>query len=215
MKNQLLPLAIFALLALAFTSCEKEPDTVEISIQQTPPQESDPLAQINESVLFLYDFESATSGERTGFFIDKKGNLTGYSVPADETRALPLHGSWTKEDINKLLSVAGTQLINVPAEDLSNYHRKIGRASLGKLTDYIEQPDQSGTATYLALQWEMIHESNGGCEPGGYSHDNNVGEIVHNVITLKSEGSILQENTQLQAKEITTWLKSLQVEAGL
>ncbi|HFA47702.1 MAG TPA: hypothetical protein ENJ95_01645 [Bacteroidetes bacterium] len=209
MKKLNLAFLFLATLFLA-TSCE------ETTVSEIAPASGNgitSLSSIKELIVFQYDFQNEATGERRGFIIDKHGALKSYAIEnGRQGSKLPVGGSWTEEQISFLYNLSQT-VVTIGEEEMLKYYnlsRKVYSFSLSPRTEV------AGTDTFALFsfyKYKRVAEEQGGCGSAGAHSNEATAEYTVNVLDM--EGAYLQENTAEGAKEITDWLKGLQVEAGL
>lgn len=206
MKAQfLLP---FAFALICFSACQKEEANGPVStVAEITPEVY--LTHLQESVLFQFDRQDLTTGDHTGWFVDKNGNLRTYFLPAEKGNFLTQHDECEGFDLSVLTSLSESSGHEVSKEELAGYFkasRKIGNHTLGEKSEDATQNEVLSILAFRAI--DNYDESGSSCsyDTPHYAQEE---EMTFQITTLKLEGAVTQVNESQHSAELVSWLEAL------
>ena len=147
MKNSILPLLLVSCMFL-LTSCEKE--TVQVS-NSTSAEPVTSMTGVSELVIFHVSHLDRLTGERTGFVIDRNGQLKTYQLNAAESAKLPSNGTWLEEEVAWLFTTAKTRAHQIGEDDMVEYYNKIRAAATGEYSERFDNSTENTVHSYHAF----------------------------------------------------------------
>lgn len=173
MKKFILTGAIF--LSLCISSCTKD------------------LSIVNQSFIngyFEYSYvNSACRDHKSGWIIDKSGNVKAYSYPS-EWNLPDSFGYISQNKMNENLSLCKLILANVPIDTLSYYHSISRLIIADKFSEEVSNGYDAGSHSLYFYSFESIS--------GKYK-----------VMLLSQDGDWATYNLDNNAIKVTKWLKSI------
>ncbi len=213
MKNPILPF-LFLISFFLFTSCEKENISAAYSTQE---EAVFSLSNLKEIIVFHYSQLDIATHERTGFIIDKYGNVKTYHLSADDASNLPKGTKWSEDDAYFLFKRANTKVMEIDEETMKEFYHKILSTTTGELSEEMHDATAPFTQSFHAFKAHTQYTSSGSCQGGGCGNGSSyqTSTTTHNQQLLLVEGAEQQQNLHMNAAQIVEWMKGMKVEAGL
>lgn len=193
----LLGLAFF----FAFTACHQEETA-------SPVREISPAEYLEKNTTSPILFHFASLNEETqahqGWFIDRWGNVKSYATSLQDPKAIPEEEQCGAHLLDNLYTLADQTHTQLDLDELVEKFKLIGKIDLSKLST-IQMDTTTTQSTFYAFNPEENYNGDTHCYD---QHGNLV--AVFNRILLQTNGKENQANNSAAAKEILSWLRSIQ-----
>lgn len=196
------------IIALGLSSCSKE-ETYQVITPQEP-DASTYLKSLPNDVVLHYQFRPDAASEVHGWFIDKFGQVKSYT-----SSSLIQGASITRQQMENLYAKAQLTHLSIAPEEFAPRVKTLLRLNDSTLST--PQLDDTRTSQLLIQAYRSYDakwKPNSCSErpaSGAYEAMSDKFEIV----LLKAEGYINQQNIHVNAQDLLGWLQVLQQNAGL